>query len=47
MQLQTMEYGGQAFTARDPEGYSWAVGEYDPWTARELATSAGRASKDA
>ena len=47
MQLQTMEYGGQAFTVRDPEGYSWAVGEYDPWTAREPATSAGSASKDA
>jgi uncharacterized glyoxalase superfamily protein PhnB len=29
--LRTMEYGGKAFTLRDPEGYLWSVGEYDPW----------------
>lgn len=29
--LRTMEYGGRAFTIRDPEGYVWGVGEYDPW----------------
>ena len=29
--LATMEYGGKAFTLRDPEGYLWSVGEYDPW----------------
>ena len=38
MELQTMDYGGQAFTVRDPEGYLWSVGQYDPWTAREPAT---------
>jgi uncharacterized glyoxalase superfamily protein PhnB len=32
--LRTMDYGGQAFTVRDPEGYAWAVGEYDPWKAQ-------------
>ena len=31
MELRTMEYGGKAFTIIDPEGYVWAVGEYDPW----------------
>jgi uncharacterized glyoxalase superfamily protein PhnB len=31
MDLRTMEYGGKAFTMRDPEGFVWAVGEYDPW----------------
>lgn len=29
--LRTMDYGGLAFTIRDPEGYLWSVGEYDPW----------------
>lgn len=29
--LRTMDYGGQSFTVRDPEGYVWSVGEYDPW----------------
>ncbi|MES2394309.1 MAG: VOC family protein [Acidobacteriota bacterium] len=31
MELKTMDYGGGAFTVRDPEGYVWSVGEYDPW----------------
>lgn len=31
MPLQTMSYGGQAFTVRDPEGHVWSLGEYDPW----------------
>jgi uncharacterized glyoxalase superfamily protein PhnB len=34
-ELQTMDYGGKAFTVRDPEGYMWAVGEYDPWALPE------------
>jgi uncharacterized glyoxalase superfamily protein PhnB len=29
--LRSMDYGGKAFTVADPEGYLWAVGEYDPW----------------
>jgi uncharacterized glyoxalase superfamily protein PhnB len=32
--LKTMDYGGKAFTVRDPEGYIWAVGEYDPWQSK-------------
>jgi uncharacterized glyoxalase superfamily protein PhnB len=35
MELQEMSYGGKAFTVRDPEGYLWSVGEYDPWKSRE------------
>ena len=33
--LRTMDYGGKAFTVRDPEGYMWSVGEYDPWASHE------------
>jgi uncharacterized glyoxalase superfamily protein PhnB len=29
--LQKMDYGGMAFTCRDPEGHIWSIGEYDPW----------------
>ncbi len=45
MELKAMDYGGRAFTVRDPEGYLWSVGEYNPWTAREAATGAETASK--
>ena len=31
MDLRTMEYGGKAFTCRDPERHVWSIGEYDPW----------------
>ena len=31
MEIKSMEYGGKAFTVRDPEGYLWSVGEYSPW----------------
>jgi uncharacterized glyoxalase superfamily protein PhnB len=29
--LRAMDYGGKAFTCRDPEGYLWSVGSYDAW----------------
>jgi uncharacterized glyoxalase superfamily protein PhnB len=29
--LETKDYGGKAFTVRDPEGQIWSVGEYNPW----------------
>jgi uncharacterized glyoxalase superfamily protein PhnB len=29
--LREMDYGGMAFTCRDPEGHIWSVGTYDPW----------------
>ena len=25
------DYGGRGFSCRDPEGYLWSVGSYDPW----------------
>ena len=31
MEIADMEYGGRAFTCRDPEGHIWSVGTYDPW----------------
>jgi uncharacterized glyoxalase superfamily protein PhnB len=37
MALQEMSYGGRSFSVRDPEGYLWSVGEYNPWTALEAA----------
>ncbi len=46
-ELETMSYGGRAFSVRDPEGYLWSVGEYSPWTALEPATTAGTASNGA
>jgi uncharacterized glyoxalase superfamily protein PhnB len=29
--LEEKEYGGKAFSCRDPEGHIWHVGTYDPW----------------
>ena len=31
--IQDMDYGSREFTVRDPEGHTWSVGTYDPWTA--------------
>jgi uncharacterized glyoxalase superfamily protein PhnB len=31
MDLREMDYGGKAFTCRDPEGHRWSIGTYDPW----------------
>jgi uncharacterized glyoxalase superfamily protein PhnB len=39
MEMKTMEYGGMAFTVRDPEGYLWSVGEYSPWSDKETVTT--------
>ena len=36
-ELRTMDYGGKGFTVRDPEGYLWSAGEYDPWASEESA----------
>ena len=37
-EMRTMDYGGQAFTVRGPEGFIWSLGEYDPWAAREAGS---------
>lgn len=31
--LEEKDYGGKAFTCRDPEGYIWNIGTYNPWEA--------------
>jgi uncharacterized glyoxalase superfamily protein PhnB len=31
--LQDMPYGSREFAVKDPEGHTWGVGTYDPWTA--------------
>jgi uncharacterized glyoxalase superfamily protein PhnB len=30
-EIRDMEYGGRAFTCRDPESHLWDIGTYDPW----------------
>jgi uncharacterized glyoxalase superfamily protein PhnB len=36
--LREMNYGGWAFTCRDPEGYIWSIGSYDPWEPKDAAS---------
>ncbi|WP_263366617.1 VOC family protein [Edaphobacter bradus] len=31
LDIRNMDYGGRAFTCRDPEGHLWNIGSYDPW----------------
>ena len=31
MEIADMDYGGRAFSCKDPEGHLWNVGSYDPW----------------
>jgi uncharacterized glyoxalase superfamily protein PhnB len=33
--LQDTPYGSREFTVKDPEGYSWSLGTYDPWQPHE------------
>ena len=32
MELTEQHYGGSLFSVRDPEGWVWHVGSYNPWT---------------
>jgi uncharacterized glyoxalase superfamily protein PhnB len=32
--LKEMDYGGKAFSCRDPEGHLWHFGTFDPWESR-------------
>ncbi len=32
--IEEMPYGSREFTVKDPEGHTWSVGTYDPWTAQ-------------
>ena len=29
---KAQDFGGSNYTCRDPEGYVWTFGDYDPWT---------------
>jgi uncharacterized glyoxalase superfamily protein PhnB len=31
--IKDEDYGGRGYAARDPEGYLWNFGTYDPWVA--------------
>ena len=31
LDIADQDFGGRAFTCRDPEGHLWNVGTYDPW----------------
>ncbi len=33
--LKNTEYGSREFSVKDPEGNSWSVGTYNPWTAHD------------
>jgi uncharacterized glyoxalase superfamily protein PhnB len=35
LDIADMEYGGRAFTCRDPEGHVWSIGSYNPWQEAE------------
>jgi uncharacterized glyoxalase superfamily protein PhnB len=30
--IQNTDYGSREFGVKDPEGHTWTVGTYDPWT---------------
>ncbi|PSN16354.1 glyoxalase [filamentous cyanobacterium CCT1] len=31
--IQDQDYGGRDYSCRDPEGYLWNFGTYDPWSS--------------
>ena len=31
-EIADQDYGGRLYTARDPEGYLWNFGSYNPWS---------------
>jgi uncharacterized glyoxalase superfamily protein PhnB len=31
--IRDEDHGGRAYSCRDPEGYIWHFGSYDPWKA--------------
>ena len=36
-ELEAKSYGGSSFIVRDPEGYIWSIGEYNPWSTESKA----------
>ena len=35
MEPEDQDYGGRAYSCRDPEGHLWNFGSYDPWEEDE------------
>jgi uncharacterized glyoxalase superfamily protein PhnB len=33
LDIEDKDYGGRGYTCRDPEGYVWSFGSYDPWAS--------------
>ena len=33
LEIAEQDYGGKLYSARDPEGYLWNFGSYDPWAS--------------
>lgn len=33
LDIEDKEYGGRGYSCRDPEGYIWSFGSYDPWAS--------------
>jgi uncharacterized glyoxalase superfamily protein PhnB len=33
--LEEKDYGGKAFSCRDPEGHVWHLGTFDPWESQK------------
>ena len=33
--IKTEDYGGRGYTCKDPEGYVWNFGSYDPWATKD------------
>ncbi len=34
MEIKDEDYGGRAYSCRDPQGQLWNFGDYDPWQTR-------------
>jgi uncharacterized glyoxalase superfamily protein PhnB len=33
IEIRDEDYGGRGYSCRDPEGYVWSFGSYDPWAS--------------
>lgn len=36
MDIEDQPYGGRSYSCKDPEGYLWSFGTYDPWRREHL-----------
>lgn len=36
MEPEDQDYGGRLYVCRDPEGYLWSFGTYDPWLREHM-----------